>query len=118
MVTIVTHVKLGAGTEHDWDAVMRKRMAEAREQPGWIGGQLLRSDSDPSTRVIVGTWHSRADWERWHHTGAFVDTRRELDDLGTGPAHQEWHDVVLDVRKNGAGSRDARGRSRERPAMH
>jgi heme-degrading monooxygenase HmoA len=119
MVTIVTHVKLREGTEHDWDAVMQKRMTEARKQPGWIGGQLLQSDHDPGSRVIVGTWQSRADWERWHHARPFVDTRHQLNDLGTGPADQEWHDVVLDVRKDGSASasRDPHGASPRRPEM-
>jgi heme-degrading monooxygenase HmoA len=97
---------------------MQKRMAEARNQPGWIGAQLLQSDHDPKSRVIVGTWQSREDWERWHHARPFVDTRHRLDDLATGRDDQEWHDVVLDVRQDGAASKsDARGTA-PRPKMH
>jgi len=50
MVTVVTHVPLKEGTEHEWDALMAERMAAAKKQPGWVGGQLLRS---PNGRVIV-----------------------------------------------------------------
>ena len=53
MMTIVTHVTLKEGTEPDWDIVMRERMQAARDQPGWIGGQLLIPLDGPNRRVII-----------------------------------------------------------------
>lgn len=95
MVTIVTHVPLKEGAERKWDTVMRKRMAAAERQPGWVGGQLLQS---PNGRMIVGTWRSQADWEVWHQTLAFTATRRQLIGLVDEPIEPTWHEVVLDVR--------------------
>ena len=58
--------------------------------------------------MIVGTWQSREDWERWHHDPDFAKTREELDRLVSAPEQHAWHEVVLDVRKpargGGAGS--------------
>jgi hypothetical protein len=54
MMTIVTHVHLRDGTERDWDAAMRTRLAAARKASGWVGGQLLRPADKPDRRVIVG----------------------------------------------------------------
>jgi heme-degrading monooxygenase HmoA len=105
MVTIVTEIQLKEGAESKWDKVMRERMAAAKEQPGWIGGQLLQPDNDPHRRVIVGTWRSRDDWSEWHTDPHFRETREQLDQLVRGPEEHSWHDVVLEVRK-GAG-RDA-----------
>ena len=99
MKTIVTHVHLKPGAGRDWDAVMRKRLSAAREQPGWIGGQLLRPADKPDRRVIVGTWRTRANWEAWHHDPQFTEARQRLDGLESTPAEHWWHDVVLDVRK-------------------
>jgi heme-degrading monooxygenase HmoA len=99
MMTIVTHVHLKEGAARDWDAVMRTRLSAARKRPGWVGGQLLRPDDKPATRVIVGTWRTRADWEGWHHDPQFAETRRRLDGLESAPAEHWWHDVVLDIRK-------------------
>jgi heme-degrading monooxygenase HmoA len=99
MMTIVTHIQLNEGTEHEWDAVMRKRLAAAKKQPGWVGGQLLRPSDKPSRRVIVGTWRTRADWEGWHKDPRFGETRRQLEGLESGPVEHWWHEVVLDVRK-------------------
>ena len=99
MMTIVTHMQLKEGTEHEWDTVMRKRLAAAKKQPGWVGGQLLRPSDKPSRRVIVGTWRTRADWEGWHKDPRFGETRRQLEGLESGPAEHWWHEVVLDVRR-------------------
>ncbi len=95
MVTIVTHVPLKEGAEREWDTVIHERMAAAKRQPGWVGGQLLRS---PNGRVVVGTWRTQADWEVWHQTLAFTKTRRQLIGLVDGPTEPGWHEVVLDVR--------------------
>jgi len=105
MVTIVTEIQLREGAEPKWDTIMRERMAAAKEQPGWVGGQLLQPDNDPHRRVIVGTWRTRDDWREWHTDPRFRETREQLDQLVRGPEEHSWHDVVLEVRK-GAG-RDA-----------
>lgn len=78
--------------------MLRERMASAKERPGWIGAQLLRSESQPNRRVIVGTWRSRTDWEAWHRDPRFTESRRRLDELVEGPEHRGWHEVVVDVR--------------------
>ena len=107
MVTIVTDVELKEGAGRKWDAVMRERMMGARKQRGWVGGQVLRSEENPSRRVIVGTWKARSDWEHWHKDPQFASTRRQLDDLVSCPAEHWWHDVVLDVRVPGTSSASA-----------
>jgi len=101
MVMIVTNVEVKEGAEQEWDAVMGSRMTGAKKQPGWVGGQLLRSEEDPMRRVIIGTWKSRVDWERWHQDPRFDETRHQLDGLVSGPEEHWWHEVVLDVRKGG-----------------
>ena len=111
MMTVVTHVPLKEGVDHDWDTVMLDRLNAARKQPGWVGGQLLRS---PNGRVIVGTWRSRADWETWHHAPEFAESRRELDRMVDGPTEPGWHEVVAEVRKGNARSNGrANAKSRE-----
>ena len=84
MVTIVTDVQLKEGSEQDWDAAMRERMEAAKKQPGWVGGQMLEPEDDPRRRVIVGTWETRDDWEKWHEDPEFAETREELEGLVMG----------------------------------
>jgi heme-degrading monooxygenase HmoA len=99
MMTIVTHVSLREGAGREWDAAMQTRLSAARKASGWVGGQLLRPPDKPETRVIVGTWRARANWESWHHDPEFMETRERLEGLERAPAEHWWHDVVLDVRQ-------------------
>ena len=99
MMTIVTTVRLKEGAEQEWDAVMRERLAAARKQPGWVGGQLLRPENEDDARVIVGTWHSKQDWATWHEDPEFAETRERLDGLSRQELQHSWHEVVDDERQ-------------------
>ena len=87
MMTILTEVRLKRGTEGDWDAAMRERMAAARKQPGWIAGQMLKPIDEPDKRVIVGTWRTRDDWKRWHEDPRFAETRGCYPNASAGAIH-------------------------------
>lgn len=107
MMTIVTHVVLKEGTEPEWDAAMRERLAAARHQPGWVGGQLLMPLDALNKRVIVGVWQTRAAWEAWHNDPTFAETRTRLQGLEAGDNKHWWHEVIDDVRREGAAGLDA-----------
>lgn len=98
MMTIVTRVFLKEGTEPEWDAAMRERLSAAKDQQGWVGGQIAIPLQALSERVIVGTWQTRADWEAWHADEAFRETRERLTGLEEKPSESWWHEVVLEVR--------------------
>ncbi len=117
MLTIVTDVHLKEGAEDQWDSIMRERLSAAATQPGWIGGQMLQPTDRPSDRIIVGTWHSRDDWEKWHHDARFEETREELEGLTVEPPMHSWNEVVVDARAEGQhaakGRRSTSRRKRE-----
>ena len=98
MMTVLTTTRLRTGAEAEWDAAMRSRFDSAREHAGWISGQLLTSD-DTSTRLIVGTWRSREDWQEWHSDPAFLDQRATLERLEEEPSRSQWFEVVADARR-------------------
>ena len=99
MMTIVTHVRLKEGAEPEWDAAMRERLAAAAARDGWVGGQLMMPLDHLNRRVIVGTWHTRADWEAWHRDAAFETTRQRMQGLEEGEPEHWWHEVLEDVRR-------------------
>jgi heme-degrading monooxygenase HmoA len=98
MLTVITRLELKDGAEQEWDTAMRDRMSAVEGREGWVGGQLLKPVDADRTRVIVGTWESRAHWEDWHGEEAFRSTRERLEGLQTGPADVTWHEAVLDRR--------------------
>jgi heme-degrading monooxygenase HmoA len=97
MMTVITRVTLGEGSEPEWDAAMRERLEAARQEPGWISGQLLMPLEALNERVIIGTWETRADWERWHESEAFVTTRERLNQLEVADQEMTWHETILDL---------------------
>ena len=98
MMTVITRVELRDGAQAEWDAAMHERLAAAQDQPGWIGGQLLRPLDQHSARVIVGTWASREDWVSWHDAEAFRETRQRLEGLQAGAGEMVWHEAIEDRR--------------------
>lgn len=99
MMTIVTHLKIEPGREPGWDDAFRRRAAAARAQPGWVSVQLCIPADAPNERVVIGTWESRADWEAWHATDVFHETREQMEGAETEDRRESWHEVVLDERR-------------------
>ena len=99
MMMITTYVTLKEGAEPEWDATMRERLAAARNQPGWIAGQLLMPLEALNTRIIVGSWETRAAWEAWHNDPTFLETRRRMEGLEATPGQHVWHEVIADVHR-------------------
>ena len=100
MMTVVTTTTVRAGSEVEWDGAMRERFESARSREGWVSGQLLTPDDQSSTRVIVGTWRSREDWDAWHSDPAFLEQRETLERLEQEPPRTEWYRVVADARSD------------------
>ena len=98
MMTIVSRVQLEEGREPAWDEAFRKRATAAREQPGFVSLQLGVPVDELSQRVVIGTWQSRADWEAWHATKPFQDTRVELDAPAAKTLHEDWHEIIVEER--------------------
>ena len=97
MMTVVTHVKIKEGREPAWDAAFRERIASAREQRGFVAVQLCIPSDAMDERVVIGTWETRADWEAWHGTEPFQQTRRQMEEQSDSKRKREWwHEVVLE----------------------
>ena len=95
MMTVVTHVKLKEGQEPAWDAAFRERIDAAKAQPGFVAVQLCIPIDAMNERVVIGTWETRADWEAWHATGPFQETRQEMEQAGGKRSRDSWYEVVL-----------------------
>ena len=97
MMTVVTTINLNPDAEAEWDILIRDRFRSAHNREGWVSGQLLSPSGSPHTRVIVGTWQRREDWEAWHQDPAFLATKDRLDQLPSQDHTTVWYDVVEDA---------------------
>ena len=95
-MTVVTHVRIKEGQEPAWDAAFRERVVAAKEQQGFVAVQLGIPAERMNERVVIGTWETRADWEAWHDTGAFAQTREQMEDADTKTRDERWYEVVLE----------------------
>ncbi|MDP9371957.1 MAG: antibiotic biosynthesis monooxygenase [Chloroflexota bacterium] len=94
MMTIITETTIESGQEPQWDEAFQERLADARQQPGWIALQLLIPLEAPNKRVVVGTWETRAAWEAWHNTETFQRTRQRMNELDQSDGQERWYEVV------------------------
>ncbi len=94
MMTVITTMRIPSGADEDWDSLISQRFESAHKRPGWVSGQLLTPTDVPETRLIVGTWRSREDWETWHNDPAFLEQRAKLEDLDARQGATVWYDVI------------------------
>jgi heme-degrading monooxygenase HmoA len=95
MEMVITRVAVVPGSESEWETVMRDRMTAAQEADGWLAAYVVTPDDDPATRLIVGLWRSRGDWQAWHDADAFAETGTRLDGLEREPGTATWHQVAI-----------------------
>jgi heme-degrading monooxygenase HmoA len=53
----------------------------AKEQPGYISGETLKSLSDPEDYMVISKWETVADWERWFGSKVRRDVQGQIDSL-------------------------------------
>ena len=55
--------------------------AAAREQPGFISGETLRSLDDPENFLIISIWETADDWKKWMQNKKRRDLQGKVDSL-------------------------------------
>jgi heme-degrading monooxygenase HmoA len=53
----------------------------AQDQPGYIGGETLRNVDDSSEYMVVSTWETADDWNRWQQSKERRDLQGKVDSL-------------------------------------
>ena len=97
MFTVITETQLNPGQEEQWDHAFQARIMNAGEQPGWLGIDVLIPTDDRSKRVVIGTWRSQEDWDRWHETDVFQQTRPLLAAATKSDGQPQWFNVGMSM---------------------
>jgi heme-degrading monooxygenase HmoA len=53
----------------------------AREQPGFISGETLRSLDDPEDFLVISIWETADDWNKWVQNKKRRDLQGKVDSL-------------------------------------
>jgi len=72
--------------------LFRKLRAMATDQPGYISGETLRRLERPDEFLVISTWASSGDWEKWVASKERKDVQSKLDALlGGKTAYEVYH---------------------------
>ena len=64
-VKILIQRKIKPGKETDLNKAVRELRSEAIHAEGYISGETLCCIEDPSIHLVISTWRSLEDWNRW-----------------------------------------------------
>ena len=53
----------------------------ATTQPGYITGRTFRRLDDPSEFLVLSTWNSLDDWNRWLKSDQRMELQKQVDEL-------------------------------------
>ncbi|GGB90059.1 hypothetical protein GCM10011352_15100 [Marinobacterium zhoushanense] len=49
-----------------YDRLSRELLQKAMQAHGFISGEVLRNIDDPNHRLVMATFRTVSDWQRWH----------------------------------------------------
>jgi heme-degrading monooxygenase HmoA len=69
--------------------LFREMRALATAQPGYISGETMKSNDRPDTFLVISTWESADDWEKWLLSKDRQAIQEKIDDLLGGKTSYE-----------------------------
>ena len=69
--------------------LFRQMRASAATQSGYITGETLRSMDNPEEFMVVSTWQSSEDWNKWLKSDDRNKVQSKIDDLLGGETDYE-----------------------------
>ncbi|HWP65879.1 MAG TPA: antibiotic biosynthesis monooxygenase [Candidatus Limnocylindria bacterium] len=85
MVRVLIERHIRPGVEQELLAALREMRGGAVHAAGYVSGETLRDVDDPGHYVIISTWRSRGDWDRWAVSEARQHARRRIAPLLASP---------------------------------
>ncbi len=71
--------------------LFRQMRSLATEQPGYISGETLKSLDKPDLFLVISTWQSSEDWEKWLINEGRQKIQKEIDTLLGGKTQYEMY---------------------------
>jgi len=61
--------------------LLRKLRSLTLNQPGYVSGETLQRIDDPGETVVISTWRSVEDWNKWVNNEKRMAIQSEIDSL-------------------------------------
>jgi heme-degrading monooxygenase HmoA len=65
----------------DLEPLLKELRIRAMRQPGYISGETLRRLDKPDEFLVIGTWSSAEDWNRWAKSQERNEVQGKIDTL-------------------------------------
>lgn len=85
-VKVIIERQVEKGKEAELVQLLGELRARALMQPGYISGETLAALDDPSTRLVISTWHSAVDWKAWEGSAERAQLTSSIEQLLTTPS--------------------------------
>ncbi|MBR9830052.1 MAG: antibiotic biosynthesis monooxygenase [Oceanospirillales bacterium] len=76
MIRVLIERHVAAELYEHYERASRETLQKAMQAPGFISGEALYDTADPDHRVILATYRSELDWQRWYTS----EERRDMMD--------------------------------------
>lgn len=84
--------------------LIKKVRAVASKQPGFILGETLLNVENPCHIIVISTWKTAQDWEKWDKSAPREETTPQIQALLVAPfdvfIHQEpavWREDLINI---------------------
>ena len=80
-VKIIIRRKVSKDKEGQLLPLLIRLRSLATAQPGYISGETLRNIDDPEEYLVISTWQSLEDWQRWAESKQRAEIQDQIDAL-------------------------------------
>jgi heme-degrading monooxygenase HmoA len=93
MFVVMNRITVMEGREADFEQTFTGRDRAVDQMPGFVDLQVLRP-AEGRTYIVLTRWKSRADFESWTHSDAFIAAhRKQSPGLAEGRPTLETYEV-------------------------
>ncbi|GGO75808.1 hypothetical protein GCM10011348_01480 [Marinobacterium nitratireducens] len=73
MIRVLIERHVADGLIEHYEKAARETLVKAMQAHGFISGEALHDVDDPEHRVILATYRTLADWQRWAQSSQRLD---------------------------------------------
>jgi heme-degrading monooxygenase HmoA len=95
-VKILIERQVKKGKEDELLNILRELRSAALYRRGYISGETLQSDDDPSKYIVISNWQGIEHWEQWQNHPDRIEISTKMEPLLIGPEkYRVYHFVHL-----------------------
>jgi heme oxygenase (mycobilin-producing) len=77
--------------------LFRQLRSHATQQPGYVAGETLKSKDRPDVYMVISTWQTPEDWEKWLLSKTRQGIQSKVDEvLGGKTEYEMFHYGIRD----------------------